>query len=235
MMAAESGEPKPMRILVVEDHTETRQLIARVLREAGHAVEAAADLASARRKLTGKAHEALVLDWMLPDGSGIDFCRELRTGHETIPILILTARGEVEDRVSGLDAGADDYLRKPFAVAELLARVRALTRRGPRFLEPVVSLGDAEVRLAERSVRAAGRDVPLTAREFSILEVLLRNRGRPVSRSTILLSVWGDEDEHAAASLEVLIARLRRKLAPQGGEGPIHTHRGFGYAIGEER
>ncbi len=223
-----------MRILVVEDHAETRQLLARVLREAGHTVETGSDLAAARRLLAGEPHEALVLDWMLPDGSGVDFCRELRAARETIPILVLTARGEVEDRVAGLNAGADDYLRKPFAVAELLARVRALTRRGPRFLEPVVCLGDAEVRLAERCVRAAGRNVPLTAREFSILEVLLRNRGRPVSRSTILLSVWGEEDENAGASLEVLIARLRRKLAPQGGEGPIHTHRGFGYAIGED-
>ena len=222
-----------MRILVVEDHIETRHLLQRVLREAGHVPEGAADLASARRKLA-KGYEALILDWMLPDGSGADYCQELRARQETIPILILTARGGVEDRVAGLDAGADDYLRKPFAVAELLARVRALTRRGPRLLEAAVSLGSVEVHLGERRVRAGGRNVPLTAREFAILEILLRNRGRPVSRSTILLSVWGDENESASSSLEVLIARLRRKLAPGGGEGPIRTHRGFGYAIGED-
>jgi len=223
-----------MRILVVEDHPETRQLLQRVLREAGHEPEAASDLASARRKLAEGRQEALILDWMLPDGSGADFCRELRARHETIPILILTARGDVGDRVVGLDSGADDYLRKPFAVAELLARVRALTRRGTRLLEAVVCLGSVEVRLEERRVRAGGRNVPLTAREFAILELLLRNRGRPVSRSTILLSVWGEENESASSSLEVLIARLRRKLSPEGGEGPIRTHRGFGYAVGED-
>jgi two-component system copper resistance phosphate regulon response regulator CusR len=223
-----------VRILVVEDHPETRQLLQRVLREAGHFPEGAADLASARRRLAEGGYEALILDWMLPDGSGAEYCREMRARQESIPILILTARGGVEDRVAGLDAGADDYLRKPFAVAELLARVRALTRRGPRLLEPTVSLGSVEVHLGDRRVRAGGRNVPLTAREFAILEILLRNRGRPVSRSTILLSVWGEENESACSSLEVLIARLRRKLAPGGGEGPIRTHRGFGYAVGGE-
>jgi len=223
-----------MRILIIEDHAETRQLLIRVFRESGHLAEGAADLGAARRALDEGEHDALVLDWMLPDGSGVDFCRELRQRRNTIPVLILTARGEVEERVAGLDAGADDYLRKPFAVAELLARVRALSRRGPRFLESVVSLEGVEVRLAERRVRSAGRDVPLTAREYAILEVLLRNRGRAVARSTILLTVWGQEDERSSASLEVLVARLRRKLSPEGGEGPIRTHRGFGYAIGAE-
>jgi len=222
-----------VRILVVEDHAETRQLLERALREAGFVPDAVEDLASATRCMAEGGHEALILDWMLPDGSGADFCRQLRARQETIPVLILTARGGVEDRVAGLDAGADDYLRKPFAVSELLARVRALLRRGRRLVETVVSLGSVEVHLAERCVRVGGRNVPLTTREFSILEVLLRSRGRPVSRSTLLLSVWGEESEGANASLEVLIARLRRKLAPGGGEGPIQTHRGFGYAIAE--
>ena len=222
-----------MRILVVEDHAETRQLLEQVLREAGLLPDAVADLASATRCLEAGVHEVLILDWMLPDGSGADFCRRLRARQDTIPVLILTARGDVEDRVAGLDAGADDYLRKPFAVSELLARVRALLRRGRRLVETVVSLGSVEVHLGERRVRVAGRNVPLTTREFSILEVLVRSRGRPVSRSTILLSVWGEESEGANASLEVLIARLRRKLAPGGGDGPIQTHRGFGYSIAE--
>ena len=222
-----------LRILVVEDHAETRHLLERVLREAGFLPEAVADLASAARCLEEGGHDAVILDWMLPDGSGAEFCRRLRARQETIPVLILTARGGVEDRVAGLDAGADDYLRKPFAVSELLARLRALLRRGHRLVEIVVSLGPVEVHLAERCVRIAGRKVPLTTREFSILEILVRSRGRPVSRSTILLSVWGEESEGANASLEVLIARLRRKLAPGGGDGPIQTHRGFGYAIAE--
>ena len=223
-----------MRILLVEDHQETRNLLERALREAGHVPVGTGDLATARRMLSEGDYDALILDWMLPDGSGTDLCRELRTRRRTIPILILTARGGVGDRVAGLDAGADDYLRKPFAVAELTARVRALLRRGPRLVEPVVSLGSVEVRLAERRVLVGGREVPLTAREFSILELLLRHRGRPVSRTAILHSIWGEETGSVGSSLEVLIARLRRKLAPGGGEGPIRTHRGFGYACGNE-
>ncbi|HEU4402826.1 MAG TPA: response regulator transcription factor [Candidatus Polarisedimenticolia bacterium] len=221
-----------MRILVVEDHAETRRMLERVLREAGHATEGAADLADARVRLSAGGFAAVVLDWMLPDGSGPDLCRELRGQGETTPVLMLTARGGVEDRVEGLDAGADDYLRKPFAVAELLARVRALLRRGPRLQAAVVTLGTIQVRLDERRVLREGRETPLTAREFAILEVLLRHRGRPVPRADILQAVWGEETESAASSLEVLIGRMRRKLAPRGGDGPIRTHRGFGYSIG---
>ena len=223
-----------MRILVVEDHPETRKMVERVLREVGHVPDGVGDLAAARGRLAAGGYAAVVLDWMLPDGAGIDLCRELRARGSSLPILILTARGGVEDRVEGLDAGADDYLRKPFAVAELLARVRALLRRGPRIEAPVVSLGEVEVRLAERRVLVQGREAPLTAREFAILEVLLRHRGRPVSRADILQAVWGEESDSAESSLEVLIGRMRRKLSPQGSDGPIETHRGFGYSIGRD-
>jgi len=223
-----------VRILVVEDHPETRKMVERVLREVGHVPDGVGDLAAARGRLAAGGYAAVVLDWMLPDGAGIDLCRELRARGSSLPILILTARGGVEDRVEGLDAGADDYLRKPFAVAELLARVRALLRRGPRIEAPVVSLGEVEVRLAERRVLVQGREAPLTAREFAILEVLLRHRGRPVSRADILQAVWGEESDSAESSLEVLIGRMRRKLSPQGSDGPIETHRGFGYSIGRD-
>ncbi len=199
------------------------------LREAGHVVVTAPDLEAARGRLAEGGFSVVLLDWMLPDGSGTDLCREMRRAGDTTPVLVLTARGGVEDRVEGLDAGADDYLRKPFAVAELLARVRALARRGPRVLDPLVTLGPVQIRLAERSVRVHGKEVPITAREMAILEVLLRNRGRAVARTDILQAVWGSEDA-SGASLEVLIGRIRRKLG-ETGEHLLRTHRGFGYSI----
>ena len=129
-------------------------MVERVLREAGHDGDGVGDLTAARGRLAAGGYAAVILDWMLPDGAGTDLCREMRARGSSLPVLILTARGGVEDRVEGLDAGADDYLRKPFAVAELLARVRALLRRGPRIEAPVVSLGEVEVRLAERRVQS---------------------------------------------------------------------------------
>ena len=216
-------------MLVVEDHADTRRMLEGALREAGHTVVTASDLEAARGRLAEGGFSVVLLDWMLPDGSGTDLCREMRRAGDTTPILVLTARGGVEDRVEGLDAGADDYLRKPFAVAELLARVRALTRRGPRVLDPVVTFGPVQIRLAERSVRVHGKEAPITAREMAILEVLLRNRGRAVARTDILQAVWGSEDA-SGASLEVLIGRIRRKLGERG-EHLLRTHRGFGYSI----
>lgn len=224
-----SAEVPFLRVLVVEDHLDTRRMVEGALREAGHTVVAAPDLETARNRLAEGGFTVVLLDWMLPDGSGPDLCREMRRDGDTTPVLVLTARGGVEDRVEGLDAGADDYLRKPFAVAELLARVRALTRRGPRVVEPVVAFGPVEIRLAERSVRVHGKEAPITAREMAILEVLLRHRGRAVSRSDILQAVWGSEDA-SGASLEVLIGRIRRKLG-EAGETLLRTHRGFGYSI----
>jgi DNA-binding response OmpR family regulator len=221
-----------VRILVVEDHPETRKMVERLLKEAGYVPEGAADMAGARRRLAAGTFGVVVLDWMLPDGPGIDLCRQMRAGGDATPVLMLTARAEVEDRVRGLDAGADDYLRKPFAVVELLARVRALARRGPRLEAAVVTLGGLEIRLSERRARLNGSDVPLTAREFGILEVLLRRQGQAVSRADILEAVWGEDSQNLEASLEVLIGRLRRKLFPGGGDGLIRTHRGFGYSIG---
>jgi two-component system copper resistance phosphate regulon response regulator CusR len=207
-------------------------MVERMLKDAGYTPEGTVDLAGARKKLASGKYGAIVLDWMLPDGSGIELCREMRSGGDATPVLILTARGEVEDRVRGLDAGADDYLRKPFAVAELLARMRALMRRGPRFDAPVVMLEDLEIRLTERRVLLRGEDVPVTAREFAILEMLLRRRGQAVSRSDILETVWGQDSESSESSLEVLIGRLRRKLSGGASEAIIRTHRGFGYSIG---
>ena len=220
-----------MRILVVEDHEATRALVESALRSEGHRVDGAGSLRAGREKLAEGGFAAVVLDWMLPDGAGPDLCREMRGAGDATPVLILTARGDVEDRVTGLDAGADDYLRKPFAVAELRARVRALLRRGPQPEDSAVRVGNVEIRMGERRVMVGPAEVPVTAKEFGILDVLARHRGRAVSRSAILLAVWGTEDEAAAASLEVLVARLRRKIAEAGGPDAIRTHRGFGYAL----
>jgi len=221
-----------MRVLIVEDHEATRRVIEAILRQAGHATVAAGTVAAARRHLAAGGFAAVVVDRMLPDGSGLDLCAELRTAGDATPILMLTARAAVEDRVAGLDSGADDYLGKPFAAAELTARLRALLRRGPRIIESCIHLGPIEVRPAARSVLVAGRELVLTAREFDILEILVRHRGHIVTRSNLLVSVWGDDDERASESFEVLLARLRRKLAETGARDAIRTHRGVGYSVG---
>jgi DNA-binding response OmpR family regulator len=221
-----------MRILIVEDHPETRRMLERAVAECGHVVDTAGDLEGARRKVASGRYAAVVLDWMLPEGDGLDLCREMRAAGDSTPVLVLTARGEVEDRVRGLDSGADDYLRKPFAVAELLARIRALVRRGPRMDDDLVKIRDLEVHMADRRVVRNGSEIPVTAREFAILEELLRRRGHVVARADILEAIWGEASESAAASLEVLIGRLRRKLSVGGADDLIRTHRGFGYSIG---
>jgi DNA-binding response OmpR family regulator len=221
----------PMRVLVVEDHAETRGMIEAVLREAGYAAVPAGTLAEARSQMARGGVDAVVLDWMLPDGSGPDLCAELRTAGDATPILMLTARAGVDDRVVGLDAGADDYVKKPFAAAELAARVRALLRRGPRLIASRVMLGPIEIDAAARLVIADGKELPLTAREFDILEVLARHRGRIVTRSNLLIAVWG-EDVNSSESLDVLLTRLRRKLAEAGAPDIVRTHRGVGYSVG---
>lgn len=220
-----------MRILVVEDSDEVREYLARVLAGDGHVVDTVATYDEGARRIATGGYALYILDWMLPEASGIELCRAARAAGDATPILILTARGDVEDRVTGLDSGADDYLRKPFAADELRARVRALLRRGPRLDDPVLTVGDVEVRSAERRAVAAGRELVLTSREFDILETLARGRGRVVLRGHLLLSVWGTEDEGAAASLEVLVARLRRKLSLRSARTVIRTHRGLGYAL----
>jgi DNA-binding response OmpR family regulator len=219
-----------VRILVVEDHRATRTMVELALRERGHTVDGVESVAQAQDRLRADTYDVVVLDWMLPDGSGVELCRTMRAGGRSVPVLMLTARGEVADRVSGLDAGADDYLRKPFAVTELLARLRALARRGPRIVDAVVTDGHLEIQLDSRRVLADGEEIPLTSREFQILELLLRRGGRVVTKSDILVSVWGAESPGAEASLEVLVSRLRRKLAFDEA-GPLRTHRGLGYSL----
>jgi DNA-binding response OmpR family regulator len=223
-----------MRILLVEDHPETREMVEEALRSAAFVVDSAEGVAAALSCIRAGSYDALVLDWMLPDGSGVELCRRLRREGWEVPVLVLTAKSDVADRVAGLDAGADDYLRKPFAVAELVARLRALTRRGSAGVASVVEVDHVHVDLAARRATLEGKEVPLTGKEFALLECLISRRGRAVARSEILRQVWDDETPGAEASLEVLISRLRRKLSTPRRPFPIRTLRGYGYSISEE-
>ena len=215
-----------MRVLVIDDEEDVRSVVARALKADGHAVATAEDLATARERIV-EGTDLLVLDLRLPDGFGLDLCRELRAEGATVPILLLTALSKVALRVEGLDAGADDFLAKPFAVAELRARVRALGRRGalPRGL--MYRHEDVDLDFAGRHAQRAGREIAVTAKEWAILEMLAQRAGRVVSRLSLLEGVWGDASETAASSLEVLIGRLRRKLGPD----LIRTLRGEGYSL----
>lgn len=216
-----------MRVLLVDDDPELLELLERALRRDGHVARVASGVETARDALEEGVYDVVVLDIGLPDGSGVELCRDMRAGGRVEPVLLLTAQSAVSQRVAGLDAGADDYLVKPFAVAELRARVRALGRRRPA--EPTLQhrSGEVELDLGRRRARRAGLDVELTPREWAILEVLSAAKGRVVAKDRLIQEVWGEASETSAASLEVLLSRIRRKL----GHALIRTHRGLGYAI----
>jgi DNA-binding response OmpR family regulator len=215
-----------MRVIIVDDHAELRDLLARSLCRDGHETLAAGTLAEARARLAVEAVDVIVLDVALPDGSGVDLCRELRSEGVRTPVLLLTAHAAVPDRVAGLDAGADDFLGKPFAVSELRARVRALGRRGPELRRLEVRCAGVRLDFVARRAERGGVEVGLTAREWSLLELLAARAGRFVSRAEITELVWAGAMDREA-SLEVLVARIRRKL----GEAALRTMRGYGYGL----
>jgi DNA-binding response OmpR family regulator len=217
-----------MRVLVVEDHAPTRDLLTRSLARDGHVVTTAVDLAGARELFDAATCDLVVLDLGLPDGSGLALCRALRADDARVPILILTAHGAVAQRVEALDAGADDFLAKPFALAELRARVRALGRRGPLPRGLAYRVGAVSLDLAARRATVGEREVPLTAREWALVELLASREGAVVTRAEILEAVWGEDSPQASASLDVIAARVRRKL----GVAALRTVRGEGYALG---
>ncbi|HEX5658555.1 MAG TPA: response regulator transcription factor [Polyangiales bacterium] len=216
-----------MHLMVVDDHAELLDLVERALSRDGHVLRSARSLAEARDALAEHAPDVLVLDLALPDGTGIDFCKELRSTGAQFPILLLTAHGEVPQRVAGLDAGADDFLAKPFAMAELRARVRALSRRGNVERSLVLSWGALTLDFGARRATRASQEIPLTAREWALIELFASRLGRVVARADILDSVWGEQNEQASASLDVLIGRLRRKLTLDA----LRTVRGAGYML----
>ena len=219
-----------VRLLVAEDDPGLRSVLERALKRSGYVVDAVADGDRALAYLASYEYDAVVLDWRMPGTPGVDVVRRLRSRGSRTPILMLTARDTTEDRVEGLDAGADDYLVKPFQLAELLARLRALQRRPAVALDPVLALGDLEVDPATRQARVAGEVVALTARELAIAELLLRRHPSVVTRRALAVHVWDDEAEAVGSNtIDVHLARLRAKLA--GSSARIETVRGVGYRI----
>jgi two-component system response regulator MprA len=224
-----------VRVLVVDDEPAVREALERALRLAGYEVELAADGEEAlvRLSLQPGAADLVVLDVLMPNVDGIEVSRRLRQRGNSVPILMLTARDGVEDRVTGLDAGADDYVVKPFALEELFARVRALLRRTGNGEEDVLSFGGLELDPRRYEVQRDGEPIELTRTEFSLLELLLRNPRQVLTRSLIFERVWGYDFGPSSNSLEVYIGYLRRKTEAGGRPRLIHTVRGIGYALRE--
>lgn len=221
-----------MRILLIEDDTRLQKVLAEGFRDAGDEVVVAGTFRDGFDQALVASWAVIVLDIMLPDGSGIDLCARLRTAGVDTPILMLTARDTLDDKVTGLEAGADDYLVKPFAFRELRARVEALARRRPALVPETVQVADLEVDLRTREVRRGGRAIELTAKEFALLDVFLRHQGAVVDRATITAHVWDANHDPFTNALEVLVRRLRAKIDDPFEPRLIHTVRGAGYRFG---
>jgi two-component system copper resistance phosphate regulon response regulator CusR len=219
------------RILVVEDERKARQGLEQALRAAGYAVAATATGDDGLRLILADPFDCLILDWMLPGRDGMEVLRSLRGAGRTAPVLLLTARDAVEDRVLGLETGADDYLVKPFALAELLARVKALLRRGQPDRETVLRAAGLEIDLIRRRVTRGGAEINLTQREFEVLGYLARHKGQTVTREMLGRDVWKDPNYALTNVVEVYVNLLRKKLDPAGGPSVIATVRGAGYRL----
>ena len=222
-----------MRILVIEDERELSQLVAAALERAGFATDCASDLGKAEAALAVVSYDVIILDLMLPDGDGVGYLKQLRREGRHVPVLILTARDAPEDRVRGLDNGADDYVVKPFHMPELISRVRALLRRPNAALGLTLTLGNLEYDTTGRQVHVAGRALLLSPRELSMLEVLLRQQGKVVARESMEHRLYSFDQECSPNAVDVLLHRLRRRLAQAQAEVAIHTVRGVGYLMAE--
>jgi DNA-binding response OmpR family regulator len=221
-----------MRILLVEDEPIAARFIAKGLREASHAVDVAVDGTTAADQCHQNDYDAVILDVMLPGKDGLSVCRDLRASGSGVPVLMLTARDAVEARVEGLDAGADDYLTKPFDFRELLARVRALTRRDRRPLAPErIEVGDLAIDVTGQRVWSHGHEVELTSREYALLEYLARRAGDVVGRADIAEHVWDEHYDAFSNIVDVYVQRLRRKLDRAHEPSLIRTRRGQGYQL----
>jgi two-component system response regulator MprA len=224
-----------MKILVVDDERAVRDSLRRALELQGYQVELAADGAEALAQLEGNGQtDAVLLDVLMPGIDGLEVCRRIRRTGNQVPVLMLTARDAVGDRVAGLDAGADDYVVKPFALEELLARVRALLRRTTASGDGVLRFADLELDTGTREVRRRGDKIELTRTEFNLLELFLLNPRQVLTRSIIFERVWGYDFGFASNSLDVYIGYLRRKTEAGGKPRLIHTVRGVGYALREK-
>jgi two-component system, OmpR family, copper resistance phosphate regulon response regulator CusR len=220
-----------MRILVVEDEPIAASVLAKGLREHAYAVDVAADGGSALEQVGINDYDVVILDVLLPGINGLELCTRLRAEGATVPILMLTARSGPDERVEGLDAGADDYLPKPYHFPELLARVRALLRRGPALASSVLQVEDLTIDTRARSVERAGRAIQLTTKEYSLLEYLARRHGEVVGRADIAEHVWDDSFDPVSNLIEVYVQRLRRKVDDGHAVKLLHTRRGAGYTL----
>jgi two-component system, OmpR family, response regulator len=220
-----------MRVLVTEDDETMARLVERALVEEGHQVNLVFDGERAIDAVGVTSYDLVLLDVMLPGLDGFATCARMRDRGAAMPILMLTARDDVDDRVRGLDAGADDYLCKPFSLHELLARVRALLRRGPADFGSRLAVGDLSIDSASLTAFRGGQRIELTPREFAIVELLMREPGRVIPRHVILERAWPDEPEHRSNVIEVLIRRIREKIDRPFGTDSIETVRGIGYRL----
>jgi DNA-binding response OmpR family regulator len=220
-----------LSLLLVEDEARLADSLKRGLGEEGIAVDCAASAEAAEEELRRNAYDLIVLDLRLPGKSGLDFLRELRASGNAIGVLVLTARGSVQERVTGLDSGADDYLTKPFAFAELLARVKALARRRVAPASAVLKVADLELDTIKRKAWRAGRPLPLSPKETVLLELLMRNAGQVVTREMMVEVGWGSEYNEFTNLIEVFVNRLRQKIDYPGRDSLILTVRGAGYSM----
>jgi two-component system copper resistance phosphate regulon response regulator CusR len=231
MCHATSQPEAKMRILLAEDEPDAARLLSKGLREQSYAVDVVTDGEAAAFQASVNDYDLLILDVMLPLKDGFVICRELRASGAQTPILLLTARDAVQDRIAGLDFGADDYLTKPFDFHELLARVRALLRRGQALKPELLTVADLTVNTRTHQVKRAGRDLALTAKEYALLEYLARRAGEVVTRAEIAEHVWDENFDPFSNLIEVYIQRLRRKVDDEHSPKLIHTLRGEGYRL----
>jgi DNA-binding response OmpR family regulator len=225
------GADQDVRILLAEDERQLREAIARGLREHSYSVDEVGDCDQTLYRAAFASYDAVILDVLMPGGDGMEVCRVLRRRGYQVPILMLTARDALEDKISGLDAGADDYLTKPFEFGELLARLRALLRRRGEVLPAILVVGDLVVDTTRQTARRGSRSILLTTKEFAFLEYLARHSGRIVSRAELSMHVWDDSHNPFSNLIDVYASRLRRKIN-SGGETPLlSTHRGVGHML----